>query len=86
MALGLLEMALEGVAERFARGGLRHAGQRLEQLVLGAVEVLDLIFQQRFQGIKHWELLSPPVGRVGKYAEKLGPHHIGQSGCLFNVR
>jgi hypothetical protein len=49
---GLFEMRLEGGSELRARGGFDHLWQGIENLLLGAVEGLELVHVKIFEGLK----------------------------------
>ena len=53
VALGLLQVASEGLAEFFVGGGFHHFRERLHQLFFGVIEVLHFIDQEFADGFGH---------------------------------
>ncbi len=48
MPAGLVEVILKGLAQLLSGGRFGHSGKRLDDLVLGAVQIFDLVLKQGF--------------------------------------
>ena len=50
LALGFLQMVVEGLPQLGRIALLRHFGQRLQHLLLGVIDVLEMVKEQIVQG------------------------------------